>query len=137
MRLGERARRIISRAAILLIMAAAILVIAGWVERKPNADEEYLVYSAYLSDGLLNDAHDWSTGGPVLIVIEDPTRTTENPRFQSLYFLDGRIRLDGLRASKPVQLSSPQFIPYPDPAKVRFAQPCQSGAHLSIRVRVA
>ncbi|MGC2527530.1 MAG: hypothetical protein WA639_07265 [Candidatus Acidiferrum sp.] len=52
-----------------------VVVIIGWVERKRNADEEYAVYSAYLSEGLLNDAHDWSVGGPVQLVIEDRAGT--------------------------------------------------------------
>src|SRR3982074_486385 len=72
---------------------------SGWAERERNADEEYLVYSAYLSDGLLNDAHDWSMGGPLLVVVKDTTTAGENLRFQALYALDGRINFDGLRAS--------------------------------------
>jgi hypothetical protein len=85
--------------AVLLMATAAVLAASGWAERERNADEEYLVYSAYLSDGLLNDAHDWSVGGPVLVVVKDTTTAGENLRFQALYALDGRINFDGLRAS--------------------------------------
>jgi hypothetical protein len=77
---------------------AAILAAFGWAERERNADEEYLVYSAYLSYCLLNDAHDWSVGGPVLVVVKDKTGT-QNLLSQSLYALDSRIHFDGLRAS--------------------------------------
>jgi hypothetical protein len=98
MRLSEKAWRAITRTAMLLMSIAVILAASGWAERERNADEEYLVYSAYLSDGLLNDAHDWSVG-PVLVVVKDETRTTQNLRFQALYALDGRIHFDGLRAS--------------------------------------
>jgi hypothetical protein len=99
MGLSDKARRRIRRIAVLLIATVAVLLASGWAERERNADEEYLVYSAYLSDGLLNDAHDWSVGGPVQVVVKDKTTPGENLRFQALYVLDGRIGFDGLRAS--------------------------------------
>jgi hypothetical protein len=82
MRLSEKAWRTITRTAMLLMSIAVILAASGWAERERNADEEYLVYSAYLSDGLLNDAHDGSVGAPVLVVVEDQTRTTQNYDFR-------------------------------------------------------
>ncbi len=99
MQLSDKARQRIKRTAVLLIATTAVLAASGWAERERNADEEYLVYSAYLSDGLLNDAHDWSVGGPVLVVVKDTTTTGENLRFHAPYALDGRIHFDGLRAS--------------------------------------
>lgn len=99
MQLTDKARRRIKRTAVLLIASTTLLAACGWVERERNADEEYLVYSAYLSDGLLNDAHDWSVGGPVLVVVKDTTTTWKDLRFRALNTLDGRIHFDGLRAS--------------------------------------
>jgi len=74
-------------------------VAASWAERERNADEEYAVYSAYLSEGLLNDAHDWSVGGPVQVVVRDTTKVGGNLRLRALYVLDGRVHFDQLRTS--------------------------------------
>jgi hypothetical protein len=99
MRLSDKARRRIRRAVLVLIIAVAVLAVAGWAERERNADEEYAVYSAYLSEGLLNDAHDWSVGGPVLVVIRNRTRAVENLKLRTLYLLRGRERFDQLHIS--------------------------------------
>jgi hypothetical protein len=99
MRLSEKTLRTIARSALLLVSIVASSAVFGWAERERNADQEYLVYSAYPSDGLLNDAHDWSVGGPVLVVVEDKTRAGGNLTTNILNVLGGRIRLDGLRAS--------------------------------------
>src|SRR2546430_2555567 len=82
-----------------VVVLAVVAVIIGWVERKRNADEEYPVYSAYLSEGLLNDAHDWSGGGPVQVVIEDTTKVGGNLRWSALHVLYGRVGFDQLHAS--------------------------------------
>jgi hypothetical protein len=82
-----------------LVTAAAVLVLVGWVERKRNADEEYAVYSAYLSEGLLNDAHDWSLGGPIQVIVEDKTTIGGNLRLSALYVLDGRVHFDQIHTS--------------------------------------
>ncbi len=93
----------IRRAALAFLTTVAVLavvsVITSWVERKLNADEEYAVYSAYLSEGLLNDAHDWSVSGPIQVVIEDTTEAGGNLRWSALYVLDGRVGFDQLHAS--------------------------------------
>jgi len=72
---------------VLLIAIAAVLAAPGWAERERNADEEYAVYSAYLSEGLLNDAHNWSVGGPVQVVVQDITTVGGNLRLRALYLL--------------------------------------------------
>ena len=96
MKVSDRARRILRRAAVLLITVAVILVGLSWVERERNKEEEYAVYSAYLSEGLLNDAHDLSTGGPVQVVIRDTTLPPGNLRFRLFYLFDGRARFGEL-----------------------------------------
>ena len=98
MRIGDKARRRIRRAVLFLLGIVAVLAIAGWAERERNADEEYAVYSAYLSEGLLNDAHDWSVGGPVQVVVRDTTKVG-NLRLRALYVLDGRVHFDQLHTS--------------------------------------
>jgi hypothetical protein len=73
-------------AAVLLLLAAA-----GCAERIWNAEEDYAVYSAYLSDGLLNDAHDWSGNRPVLVVVRHTTSPGDNLRTNALYVFDSRV----------------------------------------------
>lgn len=99
MRIGDKARRRIRRTVLFLLAAAGVLTCVGWAERERCAYEEYAVYSAYLSEGLLNDAHDWSVGGPVQVVVGDTTKAGENLRFRALYVLDGRVHFDQLHAS--------------------------------------
>ena len=94
MRITDKTRRRIRRAVLFLLGIVAVPAIAGWVERERNADEEYAVYSAYLSEGQLNDAHDWSVGGPVQVVVRDTTKIGGNLRLRALYALDGRMNFD-------------------------------------------
>src|SRR4029077_17148044 len=99
MQLSGKARRQIRRAVLVLMIAVALVGAAGWAERVRNADEEYAVYSAYLSEGLLNDAHDWSVGGPVLVVVRDRPVPAENLRLSVIYLLRGREHFNQLHIS--------------------------------------
>ena len=98
-----KTRRWIRRIALTLITSVAVATVVGLilncVERKRNEEEEYAVYSAYLSEGLLNDAHDWSVGGRVQVVIEDITKVDGNLRWRGLYVVDRRVRFNHLLAS--------------------------------------
>jgi len=135
MRIGDKARRRIRRAVLFLLGIVAVLAIAGWAERERNADEEYAVYSAYLSEGLLNDAHDWSVGGPVQVVVRDTTKVG-NLRLRALYVLDGRVHFDQLhtstRASYLVRnLFQTRILPkfvLPSRATVALASPTDYGS---------
>jgi len=95
----DKTQRRIRRTALFLSALVALLAAAGWAERKRNSDEEYAVYSAYLSEGLLNDAHDWSVGGLVQVLVNDITKAGGNLRLQVLYLLDGRVRFVQLQTS--------------------------------------
>lgn len=99
MQIGDKARRRVRRTVLLLLAAIVLLAAAGWAERERNANEEYAVYSAYLSEGLLNDAHDWSVGGPVQVVIRDTTISGGNLRLRTLYGLAARVHFDQLHTS--------------------------------------
>jgi len=99
MRISNKSRRRTRRTILFLLASVAVLAAAGWAERERNADEEYAVYSAYLSEGLLNDAHDWSVGGPVQVVVKDRTIAGGNLRLRALYVMDGRVQFDQLRTS--------------------------------------
>jgi hypothetical protein len=75
------------------------LIACSWIELRRGATEEYAVYSAYLSEGLLNDAHDWSAGGPVRVVIEDTTIVRGDLIFGLLYAVDNRARFENEQKS--------------------------------------
>jgi hypothetical protein len=92
-------KRIFRRTTVVLIAVAVALVSFGWFERVRNKQEEYKVYSAYLSEGLLNDAHDWSIGGPVQVVIADRTISGGNLRFRLFSLFDRRVDFGELRTS--------------------------------------
>jgi hypothetical protein len=98
MRLSGTARWI-RRTVLVALAGAVVLVTAGWIEAKRNADEEYAVYSAYLSDGLLNDAHDWGVDAPVQVVIKDKTGGGQGWIPRTLYVMRGRVHLNGLQTS--------------------------------------
>ncbi len=102
MRLNRKALRRTGFAALSIMAAVAVLAVAEWVERVRCADEEYAVYSAYLSDGLLNDAHDWSAGGPVRVVVKSTTSVGERFRIKALYVFDSRANFDQLDRSTRV-----------------------------------
>lgn len=99
MRSGDRVRRVLRRTTVGFIAVAVALAAFGWIERQRNEREEYEVYTAYLSDGLLNDAHDWSIGGPVQVVIADKTISGGNLRFPFIYLFDRRVDFGELQPS--------------------------------------
>jgi hypothetical protein len=82
-----------------LIALTVVLATFGWVEREQNKQEEYKVYSAYLSEGLLNDAHDWSIGRPVQLVIGDKTISGGNLRFRFFSLFDRRVNFSELQTT--------------------------------------
>ena len=92
-------KRIFRRTAVVLIALAVAFVSFGWFERKRNEQEEYRVYSAYLSEGLLNDAHDWSIGGPVQVIISDRTIAYGNLRFRLFSLFDRRVDFREMQTS--------------------------------------
>ena len=89
-------------AAFVLIAVAVFLVSLGWLECRRNEQREYKVYSAYLSEGLLNDAHDWSSGGPVQVVIADRTISGGNLSFRLFSMFDTRLAFAALQTSTRV-----------------------------------
>jgi hypothetical protein len=81
---------------ILLIVIALSL---HWVEQARNREPQYEVYSAYLSEGILDDAHDWSVGPSIQVVIDDRIKIGSTLRWWWLYPFDGRVRFDKLEAT--------------------------------------
>jgi hypothetical protein len=98
MQIGDKWRRRIRRTVLYFVAGVAVLAAGGWTERERNTDEEYAVYSAYLSEGLLNDAHDWSVGEPVQVVVQDLTTAGGNLRSRALHML-GRLHFEQLHSS--------------------------------------
>lgn len=133
MKVSDRARRILRRAAVLLITVAVILVGLSWVERERNKEEEYAVYSAYLSEGLLNDAHDLSTGGPVQVVIRDTTLPPGNLRFRLFYLFDGRARFGELHTLTLASYLARNLF-HAHPREIRATQASNGLLHARLRV---
>jgi hypothetical protein len=79
-------------------LVAALATMFGWLDRLRNADEEYAVYSAYLSREMVGDAHDWSVGVPIDVVIFDQTTPMRLNLKWKLRGPDGRVIFDGLPA---------------------------------------
>jgi len=74
-----------------LIAVAIVWGAFACVELERNKQEEYKVYSAYLSEGLLTDAYDWSTHAqsataPVVTTTAYPAETGAFPKEENLYF---------------------------------------------------
>jgi len=129
MPMSKRTQRKIRNTALSLLTFLAALVVWSWTERTRNASEEYAVYSAYLSGGLLNDAHDWSVDGPVQVVIENTTKGGGNLRLRALYVLDGGAHIEHLDPSTRVNfivrnLLETRILP-------RFALPSQATVALA------
>ena len=99
MRLTDKTGRRIRRILLTLLAAVAMLIAVGWAEMEWNADEEYAVYSVYLSEGLLNDAHDWSVGEPVSVVVSGTTKAGGYLRLRVPYVLDNRMHFGQLQTS--------------------------------------
>jgi hypothetical protein len=85
-----------------MVVLSLSALLFGWVERVRNANEEYAVYSAYLSEGLLNEGHDWTVDVPVQVVVADTTKSGGNPRWQALYLLGNGAHFDKLDTSTRV-----------------------------------
>jgi hypothetical protein len=87
---------------VILVTFGTILIASALalhrVEQDRNGKQEYEVYSAYLSEGILDDAHDWSVGPSIQVVIEDRTRMGATLRWWWLYPFDGRVKFDQLQA---------------------------------------
>jgi hypothetical protein len=99
---SQKLRRRICRTILALLTIATILAVVTWTEQRRHPDDEYAVYSAYLSEGISNDAHDWSVDTPIQVVIEDTTKMDGNLRFRTLYVLHNRMNFDQLHLSTRV-----------------------------------
>ena len=101
--------------AVLIALAAA-----SWAGRIRNSNEEYRVYSAYLSDGLQNDAHDWGASGPVLLVVKSTTSVGDTLRVKAMIALDSRLRFDQLERSTRASYFVRNLFPTPVQANFRL-----------------
>ena len=88
----------------MLIAVAIVWGTFAWVERERNKQEEYKVYSAYLSEGLLNDPHDWSTGARVQVVVGNRTISGGNLRLLAFSLFDKRVHFKSTTVTMNVNL---------------------------------
>jgi hypothetical protein len=98
MRLGAMLRKRVWLVSISLLVIVVMLATV-WIEPERNEREEYAVYSAYMSQELLDNAHDWSVDVPVLLVISETTEAAGDLRFWVQRMLDARIRFHQLQRS--------------------------------------
>lgn len=93
-------RRWVRRISVALLALAAVLIVVafalGGIEGKRNSADEYAVYTAYLSNGIRNDPHDWSVGPSIRVVIEDTTAVGGSLRWPILFAFDSRIQFKQL-----------------------------------------
>jgi len=97
-RLQTRLRKFALGLCLSSLLLVTLSVVGHWVERTRNASEEYAVYSAYLSQGISEDAHDWSVDVPIDVVVTDRTKVGGNLRWWRLYALDFRRKFDHVSA---------------------------------------
>jgi hypothetical protein len=105
-----RFRRILRRTVVVLVAVAVVLVSFSWLERVRSEQEEYRVYSAYLSEDLLNNAHDWSVGGPVQVAIAGRTISGGNLRFRLFSLFDRQVNFGELQTSTRVSYLARNFF---------------------------
>jgi hypothetical protein len=77
--------------AAILLLGVALAV----VDRRRTEPELEAALSAYLSDGILHDAHDWGSGRGILIVLQREAQRPGNLRFRWLFPFDKRYRFGG------------------------------------------
>jgi len=132
--LRDRFRRVTAYAILVSMTLVAVLAVSSWAERKRNANEEYAVYSAYLSEGILNDAHDWSVGGPIQVVVNDRTRAGGTSRHWPLNLLDRRIDFERLdRSTRASYLIRNLF---PSRLESNFSLPCRAKVVLASQSKI-
>ncbi|HEY3927233.1 MAG TPA: hypothetical protein VGL89_02555, partial [Candidatus Koribacter sp.] len=78
---------------------ATILACIAWFEHFRDDKSEYEVYSAYLSEGINEDAHDWSVDAPIEVVVQNQTAMGTTMRWWWLYPFDQGISFGGLNRS--------------------------------------
>jgi hypothetical protein len=119
MKPSRRARRIVR----LLSFFALILIAGSWVfyrgDRSRNEVMEYEVYSAYLSEGILNDAHDWSVDAPIQVVIAD---TTSSEHLRRVFGLSRRVDLEQLEATTEISFVFRNLFQTPVPPGIHLPQ---------------
>jgi len=65
-----RYTRIVLRAAIVVIVLLASIAVVFVLEQRRTQAELGAVLSAYLSDEVLHNAHDWGSRGPLQIILQ-------------------------------------------------------------------
>ena len=88
--LGGAARCILVAVSVLLIFAFGLSLAE---ERRTDAELNEII-SAYLSDGILHNSHDWGAGEGILVVIQHEAQKPGLWRWRWLYPFDKRVRFD-------------------------------------------
>src|SRR2546430_12110308 len=115
-----RFRRTVRYAILISTTLVTLLGVANWAERKRDAQEEYAVYSAYLSEEILNDAHDWSVDSPIQVVVINRTKSGGASRPLPSNLLDRRIAFRRPRKTNSATHLLPNFLSYPLVPNISF-----------------
>jgi hypothetical protein len=79
---------------VFLILLLCVLALAA-AEQRRTESELAAVVSAYLSDGILQDAHDWGSGRSVLVVLQREAQVPGMRRWRWLSPFDNRLKFNG------------------------------------------
>src|SRR5271169_292720 len=85
-------RRVIVRAILFVLALLTCALTLALIEQKRTEAELGVVLSAYLSDGILHDAHDWGPARGLLVVLQREAQPPGSLRSRLLYPLDRRFR---------------------------------------------
>src|SRR5437588_8368854 len=58
------------RAGIVILLAVIVIWAVTWIELNRTEEAQNAVLSAYLTDRILHDGHDWGSGRDILVVIQ-------------------------------------------------------------------
>ena len=83
-------RKIASRAAVAVAALFAVLALLFALEQRRTQSEMGAVLSAYLSDEVLHNAHDWGSGRGVEMVVQREAQSPGNWRWRWILLLDRR-----------------------------------------------
>jgi hypothetical protein len=85
-------RKIAFRAVLAVALVLALLALLAALEQRRTQSEMGAVLSAYLSDEVLQNAHDWGSGRGIQMVVQREAQSPGNLRWRWFMLLDKRSR---------------------------------------------
>src|ERR1700730_12431251 len=85
-------RRFVVRGVLGIFTLVICVLLLVRTEQKRTESELAVIVSAYLSDGILHDAHDWGSGRVILVALQSEAQQPGVWRSRWLYPFDSRFR---------------------------------------------